>query len=40
MKIVKTALLFAQWESPPEADKPSEADKHIAFDKNTRRLFL
>ena len=23
MKIVKTALLFAQWESPPEADKPS-----------------
>jgi hypothetical protein len=23
MKIVKTALLFAQFESPPEADKPS-----------------
>jgi len=34
MKIVKTALLFAQFESPPEADK------HIAFDENTRRLFL
>jgi hypothetical protein len=22
IKIVKTAMLFAQWESPPEADKP------------------
>ncbi len=41
MKIVKTVLLFAQWERHSETDKSSPGvDKHIVFDENTRRLFL